>query len=50
MRIDRIFVSHFALIRPKRRQTLQARGKNDQRQSFTKAEIVEGGTMGPAPG
>jgi DNA-binding LacI/PurR family transcriptional regulator len=26
-----------------------ARGKDDRRQSFTKAELVEGGTMGPAP-
>ena len=27
-----------------------ARGKDDRRQSFTKAEFVEGGTIGPAPG
>ncbi len=27
-----------------------ARGKDDRSQSFTKAEFVEGGTMGPAPG
>lgn len=27
-----------------------ARGKNDNRQTFTKAEFVEGGTIGPAPG
>jgi len=26
-----------------------ARGKDDRRQSFTKAELVEGGTIGPAP-
>lgn len=26
-----------------------ARGKNDRRQTFTKAEFVEGGTIGPAP-
>jgi hypothetical protein len=26
-----------------------ARGKDDRRQSFTKAEFVEGGTIGPAP-
>ena len=26
-----------------------ARGKNDRRQSFTKAELVEGGTVGKAP-
>jgi hypothetical protein len=27
-----------------------ARGKDDRRQSYTKVEIVEGGTVGPAPG
>lgn len=26
-----------------------ARGKDDRRQSFTKAEFIEGGTIGPAP-
>jgi DNA-binding LacI/PurR family transcriptional regulator len=26
-----------------------ARGKDDRRQSFTKARLVEGGTIGPAP-
>jgi hypothetical protein len=26
-----------------------ARGKDDLRQTLTKIEIVEGGTMGPAP-
>jgi DNA-binding LacI/PurR family transcriptional regulator len=27
-----------------------ARGKDDRRQTHTKAELVEGGTIGPAPG
>ena len=27
-----------------------ARGRNDRRQSFTKAEFVGGGTVGPVPG
>ena len=26
-----------------------AHGKDDRRQSFTKAEFVDGGTVGPAP-
>jgi hypothetical protein len=26
-----------------------ARGRDDRRQSFTKAEFVEGGTIGPVP-
>ncbi len=27
-----------------------ARGRKDRRQTFTKAEFIEGGTIGPAPG
>jgi hypothetical protein len=26
-----------------------ARGRDDRRQTFTKAEFIEGGTIGPAP-
>jgi len=27
-----------------------AHGKDDRRQTFTKAEFIEGGTVGPVPG